>query len=375
MFFKPPIKLISILFPIIIFSLICGCDQSQKEVDEYLDEFEEVVEKWESKLKSGKISALDLEEYEKDGARIETRGEELESEPSSSQLDRAEKLTKRLAVVMEEIMTQVVKAALQVDFEALGLDNLITWELDDSQMVLIPPGIFEMGNDSDDGDLNEFPAHEVELDGFYMDKFEVTNAQYDKFVRATGHRRPSRDDYYNEPNQPVVGVSWNDATAYAEWAEKRLPTEAEWEYAARGGLEGKRYPWGDKEPDGSQANYADKNADQTLRQLDKTYTWADMSVEDGYARCAPVGSFTPNGYGLYDIAGNAYEWCQDWYDGNYYSVSPAKNPSGPSTGEYRVLRGGSWFHNTGFLRLADRNHYNPPYRYNYVGFRCVSGSN
>ena len=122
MFFKPPIKLISILFPIIIFSLICGCDQSQKEVDEYLDEFEEIVEKWESKLKSGQISALDLEEFEKDGARIETRGEELEAEPTSAQQDRAEQLTERLAAAMAEIMAKMMTDSL---LEGLGLDGLL----------------------------------------------------------------------------------------------------------------------------------------------------------------------------------------------------------------------------------------------------------
>ncbi len=120
MFFKPPIKLILILFPIIILSLICGCDQSQKEVDEYLDEFEEIVEKWESKLKSGQISALDLEEFEKDGARIETRGEELEAEPSAAQEDRAEQLTERLAAAMEGIMTKMMTDSLLE-----GLDGLL----------------------------------------------------------------------------------------------------------------------------------------------------------------------------------------------------------------------------------------------------------
>ena len=122
MFFKPPIKLILILFPIIILSLICGCDQSQKEVDEYLDEFEEIVEKWESKLKSGQISALDLEEFEKDGARIETRGEELEAEPTSAQQDRAEQLTERLAAAMAEIMAKMMTDSL---LEGLGLDGLL----------------------------------------------------------------------------------------------------------------------------------------------------------------------------------------------------------------------------------------------------------
>ena len=120
MFFKPPIKLILILLPIIILSLICGCDQSQKEVDEYLDEFEEIVEKWESKLKSGQISALDLEEFEKDGARIETRGEELEAEPTSAQQDRAEQLTERLAAAMAEIM-----AKMMTDSLLEGLDGLL----------------------------------------------------------------------------------------------------------------------------------------------------------------------------------------------------------------------------------------------------------
>ena len=158
MFFKPPIKLILILLPIIILSLICGCDQSQKEVDEYLDEFEEIVEKWESKLKSGQISALDLEEFEKDGARIETRGEELEAEPSAAQQDRAEQLTERLAVVIEGMMAKMAADRAESFLSRLGLDALlndddraandlpqrITSEVDGAEMVLIPAGSFEM---------------------------------------------------------------------------------------------------------------------------------------------------------------------------------------------------------------------------------------
>ncbi|MDP7000175.1 MAG: SUMF1/EgtB/PvdO family nonheme iron enzyme, partial [Candidatus Poribacteria bacterium] len=143
---------------------------------------------------------------------------------------------------------------------------------------------------------------------FYMDKYEVTNAQYRKFVQATGHRAPRYwdDDDFNQPNQPVVGVSWHDATAYAKWVGKRLPTEKEWEWAARaekewewaarGGLKGKKYPWGNQEPSASRANYGNKVGKPTA-----------------------VGNYPANGYGLHDMAGNVWEWCQDWYsrDRNY----------------------------------------------------------
>jgi len=225
----------------------------------------------------------------------------------------------------------------------------IDWGKDNSQMVLIPAG--------------------PDTESFYMDKYEVTNAQYRKFMEATGHREPEDwdNDVFNQPDQPVVGVSWNDAVAYTKWVGKRLPTEKEWEYAARGGLVGQcLYPWGDKEPDGSQGNYADKNADQILRQMDKTFDWADMTIDDGYAWCAPVGSYPPNGYGLYDMAGNVCEWCQDVYN---------ENPSGPSRGEIRVLRGGSWNHNSYNLRVDNRNLNYANNWSNHFGFRCVSGSN
>jgi len=253
-------------------------------------------------------------------------------------------------------------------------DNTIIGK-DGAPMVLIPAGEFQMG-DSLDGMSWALPVHTVYLDAFYMDVYEVTNAQYKKFVQATGHREPEgiifvndpwQDKNYNGDNQPVVCVSWEDAKAYAEWAGKRLPTEAEWEKVARGGLAGKRFVWGDEVPPPKNAgNFADETTKKTFP------GWLIINgYDDGYAYTAPVGKFTPNGYGLYDMAGNVWEWCADWYDSNYYAISPKSNPTGPNSGSYRVLRGGSWYSFGSDLRVANRlNFYPDGYGY-YVGFRCV----
>jgi len=224
---------------------------------------------------------------------------------------------------------------------------------DGAEMVLIPAGEFLMG--SNDGSSDKKPVHTVYLDAFYIDKYEVTNAQYKKFMDATGHKAPNywNDSRFNDPKQPVVGVSWYDAKAYADWAGKRLPTEAEWEKAARGGLVGKKYPWGDK------ITHDDANYEGT-------------GGKDIWVYPSPVGSFAPNGYGLYDMAGNVLEWCADWYDGNYYKVSPKENPKGPASGNWRVFRGGSWFddvHN--LLRVASRDNDVPTGMGDDVGFRCA----
>jgi len=223
---------------------------------------------------------------------------------------------------------------------------------DGAEMVLIPAGEFSMGS-NDYGD--EKPVHTVYLDAFYIDRYEVTNAQYKKFMDATGHKAPAfwSDSKYNAPNHPVVGVSWNDAKAYAEWAGERLPTEAEWEKAARGGLVGKKYPWGDN------ITHDDANYDGT-------------GGKDVWEHTSPVGSFAPNGYGLYDMAGNAWEWCADWYDSGCYAKSPSRNPTGPDSGSSRVLRGGSWgYGGTDSLRVAYRGFDDPAYMFGFVGFRCA----
>ncbi|MBP97401.1 hypothetical protein CMK18_15735, partial [Candidatus Poribacteria bacterium] len=210
------------------------------------------------------------------------------------------------------------------------------------------------------------PIHRVELEGFYMDTCEVTVGQFKKFVNETGYNYSQWNDleqYSFSPTDahPMICVNWYDATAYAEWAGKRLPTEAEWEYAARGGLEGKRYSWG------NQATHENAN-----------FLGVDANSIDQWKYCSPVGKFQGNGYGLFDISGNVYEWCSDWYSVDYYSKAPRKNPLGPETGRYKVLRGGAWNRSKDKLRVASR-HYSKPQSSQFFntggfsyGFRCVS---
>lgn len=226
---------------------------------------------------------------------------------------------------------------------------------DGAPMVLIPAGEFRMG--SNDGRDDEKPEHTVYLDRFYIDKYEVTNALYRKFIAATGHKAPYywNDSNFNAPDQPVVGVTWDDAKLYCHWAGKQLPTEAQWEKAARGGLVGRTYPRGD-----------------SITHNDANYSGTDG--RDRWEHTAPVGSFAPNGYGLYDMAGNIREWCADWYGGDYYANSPGRNPTGPSSGSMgpnRILRGGDW---DGFpfgLRIVFRTFDQSRFGYNTYGFRCA----
>ena len=304
-------------------------------------------------------------------------------------------------------------------------------------MVYIPGGELHMGGDNDQADDNEYPKHTVQMSPFYMDATEVTNAEFMKFVEATGYQTvaeraidweelkaqlppdtPKPPDSvlmpgalvftptaqrvsFQNPNQwwrwqvgadwqhptgpessivgimdhPVVQIAWEDATAYADWAKKRLPTEAEWEWAARGGLKDQIYPWGDQSVnDGPpQANFY-----QGLFPIQNT-------AKDGYVLTAPVKSFEPNGYGLYDMAGNVWEWCSDWFDVNYYgkkvnakgSTIPdrAFNPMMPYQQE-RVIRGGSFLCTDEYCsgyRNARRMGSTADTGLNHTGFRCTRG--
>ena len=224
------------------------------------------------------------------------------------------------------------------------------------EWVSIPAGTFTMGSPSyeTDRESDEGPQHSVSLSGFKMSKYEVTFAQYDAFCGATGRQKPI-DNGWGRGNRPVINVDWNDATAFAEWMGCRLPTEAEWEYACRAGTTS---PFNTGSClSSSQVNYDGNNPYSTCA----TGTYLEKTM--------PVGSYSPNAWGLYDMHGNAWEWCSDWYGD--YSSRAQTNPRGPSSGLDRVLRGGSWFVSGRFCRSAFRYNFAPSTRGNTIGFRLV----
>jgi formylglycine-generating enzyme required for sulfatase activity len=260
-------------------------------------------------------------------------------------------------------------------------------------MVFVPHGNFRMGSDNDTD--YEKPMHTVWLDSFWIDRTEVTNVQFEKFVDESNyqtdaeqagwsyvydmastrwvkesgvnwrHPRGPASNLDGLENHPVTYMSWNDALAYCSWAGRRLPSEAEWEKTARG-TDGRIYPWGNQAPGGNLLNFADKSI---------TVSWADKNIDDGYSFTSPVGNY-PQGaspYGALDMAGNVWEWVNDWYDPNYYQQQVAwSNPAGPSARSGRVLRGGSWDDSAIVVRSSHRLGYYPMDWYAFYGFRCAA---
>jgi formylglycine-generating enzyme required for sulfatase activity len=219
------------------------------------------------------------------------------------------------------------------------------------EFVPVPAGEFLMGSDEEDEDAR--PVHRVRLAAFRMSRNEVTREQYARFMAATGRPKPGHWDHelFARPGSPVVGVTWDDAAAFCAWAGGRLPTEAEWEYAARG-KDGRRYPWGSEEPDKSRAVF---------------------HLDIGFGGTMPVGTAN-NGaspFGIHDLAGSVFEWCADWYAADYYAKSPVENPKGPPTGEFRVIRGGCWISLPDACRSAARARYRPGVSSVLIGIRVV----
>ena len=252
---------------------------------------------------------------------------------------------------------QAVYNQLQVKIQQrqkLNHDNPSMSQHDERTMVLVPAGEFLMGSSS--GDADERPVRRVYLDAFFFDKDQLTVGQYAKFLETTSHVAPPEWNIMRRPmhqKRPVVNVDWTDAAAYCKWAGKRLPTEAEWEKAARG-TDGRTYPWGDEPPSRFHGNM-------------KKELW------NNHMGLTPVGMFEDgkSPYGVNDMAGNVWEWVSDWYDPDYYKTGPLRNPTGPPTGDYKVVRGGSWGSGPEGLRSAERETHLPSFQGYGTGLRCA----
>ena len=265
-----------------------------------------------------------------------------------------------MGILRGTVLTPYEEAPPETEESASSVESAANEEPVPEEMVTIPAGPFVRGTMR--GGFDEQPERTIYLDTFSIDRYEVTNHQYQQFIAATGHRKAGPPSRYAKsiskmrgPNQPVVYVSWDDANAYCRWKDKRLPTEAEWEKAMRG-TDGRLWPWGNQEkPNGA--------------------NWA--RAQDGHDVSARVGTFQTDKspYGVMDGAGNVMEWVIDWYQEAYYKDSPDKDPPSPEFGTFRVMRGGGYTTTGGDLRITSRSKMVPDFRDETIGFRCaISGT-
>lgn len=270
-------------------------------------------------------------------------------------------------------------APSSVPIRTIAAVDLRVNEKDQAEMVFIPAGEFLMGTDPDWDPFfwgAEGPSHRVYLDGYLIYRFEVTNGMYQDCVTAGACPRPeqkesrTRPEYYGNDDYsdyPVIYVDYTSALSYCRWVGGRLPTEAEWERAARGDIDDRLFPWGSTAAEGSQANFCDRGCPGQEIDYDK---------EDGFNDTAPIGSY-PDGmslYGLFDTAGNVWEWTFDYFNAGYYQASPEKNPKGPQSSQYRVIRGGGWNNPSSGIRIVQRTGVNPDMALDTLGFRCAVAS-
>jgi formylglycine-generating enzyme required for sulfatase activity len=302
--------------------------------------------------------------------------------PSSTEVVQTADVLTIIKATETETTTPVIEATLietSTPTASQTPDSVVRMisEIDGMEMIYIAAGEFQMGGQSDNVFESNEPVHSVYLDDFYLDQHEVTNAQFSVFLNQQGNQEEGGTRWVNDDRwlmliipvmidgqweskdgyeeHPVVEVTWYGAQAYCDWAGRRLPTEAEWEKGARGELEGKKYPWGDEDPT---CTAGAENGSQF--------------IDCGSYKPKHVKTFSPNGYGLYDMSGNVWEWVADWYEEDYYSKSPAENPQGPFQGVTKSMRGGSYLSRSYRVPLSLRFKMKPRYKGGVAGFRCAT---
>ncbi|WP_372364731.1 SUMF1/EgtB/PvdO family nonheme iron enzyme [Candidatus Uabimicrobium sp. HlEnr_7] len=339
-----------------LYYLFTGDEPYDMEWEQVPSKVKKILRKATRKLPEKRYSSLDemLDDLEKVNCENLIEDELVESDvfPIFYVRDKA------ISLIPQYVLEYLPVGYKIVNEEIISL-------VDNAPMVYIPKGIFVMGDSSIDADLEEAPEHKVYLDAYLIDKFPVTNNRYKLFLDAIGQNPQTNalmdntqklhipqfwyNSKWNTPEQPVVGIDWHDAQAYCDWSSKSLPTEAEWEKAARG-TDYRYYPWGNDIPNREKCNF-DNYVGQTSR----------------------VGEYPENcsSYRCYDMSGNVWEWCQDWYDAHYYNKSPLTNPQGPQYGKFKIARGGSWQQRIRKIRVTTRGYISAKERRNQIGFRTV----